>query len=152
MTPMIDLPAVLLGDDQDAIVDFAYESEHAVTVDWREEDAAIIDLVAEALEGDTPLTYEEDDDGEAMSFELSYGERRERVKLTMSPKDRYITLRGIARVLEGAHELRLFQATYFSDTHVFYVRPVAWWAEAERLHGAAIARTFRRIDDTLDFP
>lgn len=149
---MLELPAVLLGDDQSAIVDFAYEAEHAVTVDWREEDAAIIELVAEALEGETELTYEEDDDGERLAFVLSYGERRERVVLTMSPKDRYVTLRGLARVLAGAHELRLFRATYLSDTHVFYVRPAAWWAEAERLYPTAIERCFQRIDDTLDFP
>jgi hypothetical protein len=52
----------------------------------------------------------------------------------------------------GAHELRLFRATYLSDTHVFYVRPEAWWAEAERLYPAAVERCFQRIDDTLDFP
>lgn len=49
-------------------------------------------------------------------------------------------------------ELRLFRATYQSDTHVFYVRPAWWWNEAERRRGDAIARLFRPTDETLEFP
>lgn len=71
---------------------------------------------------------------------------------TESPCDRHVTLRGLARVLAKHFELRLFRATYQSDTHVFYVRPAWWWNEAERRRGDAIARLFRPTDETLEFP
>jgi len=83
---------------------------------------------------------------------LSYKGKSARFGLTMSPRDRYITIRAINRLLAGDYEMRLFNATYESDTHSLYVKPSAWWREAERAHPAEIARVFRVVDEGLDFP
>jgi hypothetical protein len=139
--------ALLTGSDAD-VLRLASRDDHAVVVDWREEDAAIVELVSDAIGGGLDWAEIEGEPG----LELRFGERTARVVLTESPMDRYLTLRGVARVLEGAFELRLFRASYASDTHVFYVRSVSWWREADRRHGDVMARVFRPLDDELDFP
>lgn len=145
-----EVPQVLLeGSDQEVLA-FAGADERSVVVDWREDDEAIVERVASIVEEAGPLEHEELED--QPGFELSFAGRTVRVKLTESPRDRYLTLRGLARVLAKHFELRLFRATYQSDTHVFYVRPAWWWNEAERRRGDAIARLFRPTDETLEFP
>jgi hypothetical protein len=141
-------PALLSGDD-DAINEFASDTDRCVIVDWREEEGDLIRYVTDAIP-EAGLSFEEDEDGEDII--LSYKGRTLPVGLTMSMRDRYITIRAINRILAGDYEMRLFRVTYESDTHSFYVKPASWWREAEQAHTEEIARVFRVVDEGLDFP
>ena len=145
----LDIDAVLLSGDDDAIHEFASDTDRCVVVDWREEEGDLIGYVA-AVIPEAGLSFEEDESGDDLV--LSYKGKSAPVGLTMSPRDRYITIRAINRLLADDYEMRLFNVSYMSDTHSFYVKPVSWWREAQELHAAEIARVFRVVDDGLDFP
>lgn len=145
----VDIDPVLLSGDDDAIDEFASDTDRCVVVDWREEESDLIGYVADVIP-EAGLSFEETEDGD--DIVLSYKGKSVRVGLTMTPRDRYITIRAINRLLAGDYEMRLFNVTYMSDTHSFYVKPVSWWREAEQAYPAEIARVFRVVDEGLDFP
>ncbi|UKS27873.1 hypothetical protein LOZ80_02650 [Paenibacillus sp. HWE-109] len=119
---------------------------YGVIVDWREEDCEIIRLFGEFLPGE--VIVEETDEGLTMSFA---GEIYS-IPLTFSPNDRYITIRGIANIIQKEFEIRLFRDSYFSDTHVFVLMSCAQWQELERSHTAEVEKIFQKITPELDFP
>jgi hypothetical protein len=145
----VDIDPALLSNDDDVINEFASDTDRCVIVDWREEEGDLIRYVADAIP-EAGLSFEDDKNGEDII--LSYKGRTLPVGLTMSMRDRYITIRAINRMLAGDYEMRLFRVTYESDTHSFYVKPAGWWREAERAHPEEIARVFRVVDEGLDFP
>ncbi|HUQ72793.1 MAG TPA: hypothetical protein VM165_24915 [Planctomycetaceae bacterium] len=145
----VEIDSVLLSGNDKAIHEFASDTEHCVIVDWREEEGDLIGYVANAIP-EAGLAFTEDESGEDIL--LSYQGKTAPVGLTVSPRDRYITIRAINRLLAGDYEMRLFCVTFDSDTHSFYVKPAAWWREAEHAHPTQIARLFRVVDEGLDFP
>jgi hypothetical protein len=145
----LDIDPVLLSGDENAIHELASDTDRCVVVDWREEEASLIGYVSNVIP-EAGLAFEEAESGDDLV--LSYKGRSAPVGLTMSPRDRYITIRAINRMLAGDYEMRLFRVTYESDTHSFYVRPAQWWREAEQAYPDEIARVFRVVDEGLDFP
>ena len=145
----VEIDPILLSGDDNAIHEFASDTDHCVIVDWREEEGDLIGYVADAIP-EAGLSFAEAEEGEDLV--LTYKGRSLPVGLTMSPRDRYITIRAINRVLAGDYEMRLFRVTYESDTHSFYIKPAEWWREAERVHPAEIARVFQVVDEGVDFP
>ena len=145
----IEIDPVLLSNADDAIHEFASDTERCVVVDWREEEESLVGYVTDVIpEAGLSVAWDESGD----DLVLSYMGKSAPVGLTMSPRDRYITIRAINRLLAGDYEMRLFNVSYMSDTHSFYVKPAAWWREAEQAHPAEMARVFRVVDEGLDFP
>jgi hypothetical protein len=147
MTVLID-PVLLAGDDE-AIHEFASDTDKCIIVDWREEEGDLIGYVIDQIP-DAGLSFDEDESGEDLV--LTYKGRTLPVGLTMSPRDRYITIRAINKILADDYEMRLFRVTYESDTHSFYLKQCSWWRAAEQAHPQEIARVFRVVDQELDFP
>jgi hypothetical protein len=145
----VDIDPVLLSGDDNSIHEFASDPDRCVIVDWREDETDLIAYVANAIP-EAGLSFVESESGEDLL--LSYKGRSAPAGLTMSPRDRYITIRAINRLLAGDYEMRLFRVTYESDTHSFYVKPASWWHETEQAYPAEMARVFRVVDDGLDFP
>ena len=145
----MEIEPVLLSGDDDAIREFAWDTDRCIVVDHREEEGDLIESVIAAIP-EAGLAFDEDESGE--DIVLSYKDQSEPVGLTMSPRDRYITIRAINRILAGDYEMRLFLVTADSDTHSFSIKPASWWREAERTHPIEIAKVFRKVDDDSDFP
>lgn len=137
----------LLSGNQDALSSFMDEAPEAIVVDWREEEENIVRSVSDALTPDSLTYYWLGED-----LVIGYNGMDTPVGLTFSPRDRYICLRAINTVLKGRYELRLFRPSYYSDTHQFLVKPVAWWEAFDRLHPERSSEVFGKIDEGLDFP
>jgi len=146
MKVVID-PVLLSGDDA-AIAEFASDTDQCVVVDWREDEGDLIDYVIDKIP-DAGLSFAEDESSEDLV--LLYKGRMQPVGLTHSPRDRYITIRALNRILAGDYEMRVFRVTLDWDTHSFYLKPCSWWREAEQGHPQEIARVFRVVDEELDF-
>jgi hypothetical protein len=144
-----EIDRVLISGDDDAIHEFASDTDRCVIVDWREAEDDLIGYVAKAIP-DAGLSFKWSESGDDLI--LSYKGRSLPVGLTMSARDRYITIRAINRLLAGDYEMRLFSVTYESDTHSFYVKPAKWWQEVEQAYPDEMARVFLVVDEELDFP
>ncbi|NMF01050.1 hypothetical protein [Aneurinibacillus aneurinilyticus] len=120
---------------------------YGVTVDWREYDEEIIQLFSERLPDETVEVATTD-----KGLEVTYNGQLHSIALTFSGKDRYITIRGFQELIRDKYEIRLFEASYFSDTHDFLVLPKQQWEELDAQYPAQIGEMFRVIDDGLDFP
>ncbi|MFD0715325.1 hypothetical protein [Paenibacillus sp. GCM10027626] len=119
----------------------------AITIDWREEDDEIVRLFGKRLPG--KLAAEFTDKG----LTVSYNEAVYEIPLSFSPADRYITIRGVAKIIEDGYEIRLMNDSYYSDTHAFILLPHASWQRLEQRYGKEqVDEVFRKITDTLDFP
>ncbi|OMF83771.1 hypothetical protein BK146_33000, partial [Paenibacillus sp. FSL R7-0333] len=71
---------------------------------------------------------------------------------TFTGNDRYITIRGFQELVGDKYEIRLFEASYFSDTHEFLILPKRQWEKLDARYPARSREIFRVIDDELDFP
>ncbi|WP_313637174.1 hypothetical protein [Paenibacillus sp.] len=119
---------------------------YGVIVDWREEDSEIVRLFGKFLPEE--VIVEEVDGG----LSLSYAGEIYSIPLTFSSNDRYITIRGIADIIQKQFEIRLFRDSYLSDTHVFVLLSCVQWQELERSHTAEVEKIFQKITPELDFP
>jgi hypothetical protein len=145
----VKIDPVLLSGDDEAIQEFASDTDKCVVVDWREDEGDLIDYVIDLIP-EAGLSFDEDESGEDLV--LSYKGRTLPVGLTRTPRDRYITIRALNKILSGDYEMRLFRVTFESDTHSFYLKRCGWWLSAEQAHPQEIARVFRVVDESLDFP
>lgn len=145
----------VIGDIEEMANDYTVEEQipivfsfvFGVTVDWREYDDEIVRLFGENMPGET-VEVETTDDG----LLVSYNGTPHPVRLSFSPKDRYITIRAFNAIIKPKYEIRLFEGSYMSDTHDFLVLPKTTWEELEAKYPAQVAETFRVIDEALDFP
>lgn len=131
--------------------EYIEHSGKCLVVDWRSDEGSLIDALGRTIP-EARLTYRwgkgrkgEDD------IYLSFGRRRRKVGLTMSGRDRYITLRRLNEILAGAYELRGFRHTLGDDTHCFYPKPCSWWTAMQRAFPTEIMRRFAQITTTMDF-
>ena len=143
-----EIDDVLLHGSEEQLRDFMDEAAESFPVDWREEETAIVDYVNERISPDE-LSYEWVGDEEDLA--LRYRDRRKRVGLTRSPRDRYICIRAINDVLAGDYELRVFRQSLDSDTHELYIKPAKWWGLFDSRDAERSAEVFKRIDETVDF-
>ncbi|MEF2247354.1 hypothetical protein [Paenibacillus sp. IITD108] len=124
---------------------FAYV--YSVIVDWGEFDDEIVRLFGERLQ-DESVEVTTTDKG----LDVTYNGQLHPIALTFSGKDRYITIRGFQELIRDKYEIRLFEDSYWSDTHEFLILPKQQWEELDTRYPARNREIFRIIDDTLDFP
>lgn len=120
---------------------------HGVTVDWREYDEDIVRLFGEMLSDETVEVANTD-----KGLDITYNGQLHSIPLTFTGKDRYITIRGFQELIKDKYEIRLFEASYLSDTHDFLILPNRQWEELDARYPDRIREMFRVIDDELDFP
>jgi len=132
--------------------DYIGNSGQCLVVDWRNEEGDMIAALAEVIpEAGLSYDYGKGPHGEDDLF-VSFRGQRHQVGLTMTGKDRYITLRRLNEILSGKYELRGFRHTLKDDTHCFYPKPCSWWAAMERAFPTEVERVFARITPDMDFP
>ncbi|MBI4751700.1 MAG: hypothetical protein HY774_24725 [Acidobacteria bacterium] len=136
------------SDDEEILWELIEESPEAVMVDWREEEEEIIRSINQVI-APYKISFEwmGNDD-----IQIQYKEKERLLGLSFSLKDRYICLRAINDILQDEYELRLFELSFNSDTHLFLVKPGSWWADFDQLHPKRSAQLFRIIGPDLDFP
>ncbi|NHN34461.1 hypothetical protein [Paenibacillus agricola] len=123
---------------------FAYV--FAKSIDWREYDEEIVRLLGESIP--ETVEVENTDDG----LKVTYDGDVYPIKLSFSPQDRYITIRGFAAIIKDRYEPRLITGSYMSDTHDIIVLPNEKWQELQRKYPEQLKSMFMVIHDTLDFP
>jgi len=134
------------GDDLAMTRTTIFSHVYGVTVDWREEDSEIVSLFGAYLPGEVDVT--ETEEGLSMIYE---GEVHS-IPLTFSQQDRYITIKAIAEIVHEQFEIRLFQESYYSDTHVLLLMPREQWGYIDEHYTAAAQEMFQKLTPELDFP
>ncbi|RAV23185.1 hypothetical protein [Paenibacillus contaminans] len=130
---------------EDMIVE-AFVNVYGVAVDWRDYDEDIVSQFGRVIPQEVDVENTEE------GLNVSYDGENFVIKLSFSPKDRYITVRGFQSIVRERYELRLFESSYMSDTHVFMILPKETWADLDRRFPEKVLNVFRKIDDDLDFP
>jgi hypothetical protein len=138
---------VLVDGTDEQVWEYAYDFEKSVVVDHGAEEEEMLGAFAKHLAGE--LTYDCDYDGEKGS--LAYGGKSSVVPLTISPKDRYLVIRGLNHLIGPNEEIRAFRATLETDTHCFLVRPAGWWQEMESAFVSRMRKIFAKLDEGMDF-
>ncbi|ETT77224.1 hypothetical protein C173_05271 [Paenibacillus sp. FSL R7-277] len=139
-----ELTLLLEGDEQQ-LEQFAFA--YSVIVDWREEDEEIVRLFGKRLPDETVEVMSTD-----KGLDVTYNGQLHSIALTFSGDDRYITIRGFQELIRDKYEIRLFEASYFSDTHEFLILPKRQWEELDARYPVRSREIFRVIDVELDFP
>ncbi|GGD57392.1 hypothetical protein [Paenibacillus nasutitermitis] len=119
---------------------------YSVVVDWREYDDEIIRLFGKII----PEEVEVEENDEGLLVHVDHAAYP--VKLSFSPKDRYITIKAFNEIIKDKYELRLFEASYYSDTHEFLLLPNETWDSLAKKYSQQVEQIFRPIDPDLDFP
>lgn len=102
-------------DDTDAMrkPPAADDDDAYVWVDHREEEVAIVELIAERLDEGDALTWRED--GENLF--VSYAGKEHRLPLTLTPHDRYVVISSLAALLAERYRFFLHKERLEDDTH-----------------------------------
>ena len=114
---------------------------HFVDVDWREEDDAIVTLIADAI-GMHDLHADWDDD----TLVITHGDSERRVPMQMDPADRDATIRAVNALLQPEHEIRYISLSAGSDTMGFCVLRAADWQIVEQSNPQLVADLFLKLD------
>lgn len=114
---------------------------HFVDVDWREEDDAIVTLIAEAA-GLDDLHADWDDD----TLVITHGDSERRVPMQMDPADRDTTIRAVNALLQPQYEIRYLSLSAGSDTMGFCVMRAADWQIVEQSNPQLAADLFLKLD------
>ena len=133
--------------EKDLPLDILFSYIFGVVVDWREYDSDIIKYFGEYIP-EKNISVNETKDG----LNVIYDKNSFDIKLSFSGADRYITIRAFNEIISSDYEIRLFDSSFYSDTHVFLILPKLWWNELDNRYGEKTAEIFTVITDTLDFP
>lgn len=137
-------PATRYPSDVDALAALDEASlieQHAVAVDWREEeDSIVVDFGRRLAPGDSLFVRLDDDD-----LRVTYNGAEYEIPLTQSRLDRYVTLCSLASILSDRYEVRIFAASIPSDTHVFLLLLREHWERLDRHHGRWVESLFERV-------
>ncbi|WP_238654382.1 hypothetical protein [Paenibacillus piscarius] len=136
---------VLFEGDEQQLEQFTFA--YSVIVDWREEDEEIVRLFGKRLPDETVEVTSTD-----KGLDVTYNGQLHSIALTFTGKDRYITIRGFQELIRDKYEIRLFEASYFSDTHEFLILPKRQWEKLDARYPVRSREIFRVIDEELDFP
>ncbi|MFD2409858.1 hypothetical protein [Paenibacillus rhizoplanae] len=139
-----ELTLLFEGDEQQ-LQQFAFAN--SVTIDWREEDEEIVRLFGKQLPDETVEVTPTD-----KGLDVTYNGQMHSIALTFTGNDRYITIRSFQELIRDKYEIRLFEASYLSDTHEFLILPKQKWEELDARYPVRSREIFRVIDDELDFP
>lgn len=136
----------MLRDGDEAAIDDAYfddECPHFFAVDWREDDAAIVEYCADCL-GIDSLGAEWRDD----SLVIVHGAQETLVPLEYGVGNRHITISTLNEVLQPEYEIRLLICSLGSDTAGFAALPAVDWQTLEREFPEATEANFLKLADT----
>ena len=114
----------LIDNDERAIEDAFFDNEcaHFFAVDWREDDADVVQYCAECL-GNESMRAEWKDD----TLVIIRDDNETTVPLANDEGDRDITIRTLNDVLQPHYEIRLLVCSHGSDTVGFAVLASADW-------------------------
>lgn len=121
---------------------------YTVPIDWREYDSEIIVILAGMIPDEKVENVEETDEG--LSF--LYNGVQQSIKLTFSPADRYVTIRGFNQIIKDKYEARILSENFYSDTHSLLILPNDTWKALEQQYPDKINEVFMVITETTNFP
>ena len=133
--------------EKDLPLDIIFFYLFGVVVDWREYDSDIIKYFGEYIP-EKNISVKETDDG----LNVIYDSGSFDIKLSFSGADRYNTIRGLNKIISSDYEIRLFDSSFYSDTHVFLILPKSWWDDLDNRFGEKVSGIFTVITEGLDFP
>ena len=133
--------------ESDLSLDILFSYLFGVVVDWGEYDSDIIKYFGEYIP-EKNVSAEETNEGLSVMYDGS----KHDIKLSFSGADRYITIRGFNQIINNDYEIRLFDSSFYSDTHVFLILPKTWWHELDSRFGEKTGKIFTVITEGLDFP
>ncbi|WP_405105600.1 hypothetical protein MHH28_22105 [Paenibacillus sp. FSL K6-1217] len=139
-----ELTLLFEGDEQQ-LQQFTFA--YSIIVDWGEEDEEIVRLFGKRLPDETVEVTSTD-----KGLDVIYNGQLHPIALTFTGNDRYITIRGFQELIRDKYEIRLFEASYLSDTHEFLILPKRQWEELDARYPVQSREIFRVIDEELDFP
>ena len=144
-----------LADGNENAIDEAFFGDscpHFFAVDWREDDADIVQSCAECI-GDDALRAEWRDD----SLIIIRGDNETIVPLAHDEGDRDVTIRKLNDILQPAFEIRFLVCSHGNDTAGFAVLPAIDWqllesdlsesARANFIKLAALPNLFTEMTD-----
>ena len=115
-------------------------------VDWREDDAILPEYCDSILK-----TGELKAETAGEKIFVIYKDKRLEVPLTISAKDRHITLLAINKAIQEDFEIRFLRASDGSDTLAFAPLSNGDWEKLETQHGKeAVDLAFMRLDDSYN--
>lgn len=119
-----------------------------VIVDHRSEDSEIVESVASWIHPDNgSLQWEEEDEA---AYLIWRGEKQ-RIPLTYTSHDRYVTISSIAYILRDVYDLWLLKERLGDDTHSLLLLPKADSSKLEASHPQWTADTLVRLDLGYDY-
>ena len=133
--------------ESDLSLDILFSYLFGVTVDWREYDSDIIKYFGGYIP-EKNVGVKETDYG----LNVLYDGDSFDIKLSFSGADRYNTIRGFNEIISNDYEIRLFDSSFYSDTHAFLILPKTWWNELDKRFGEKVSGIFTVITEELDFP
>ena len=133
--------------EKDLPLDIIFSYLFGVVVDWREYDSDIIKYFSEYIP-EKNVSAEETDKGLKVMYDGSSFD----IRLSFSGADRYITIRSFNEIISSDYEIRLFDSSFYSDTHVFLILPKSWWNDLDNRFGEKVSGIFTVISEGLDFP
>jgi hypothetical protein len=139
---------VLIDGTDEQLWEYAYDFNRAIVVDHAAQEVEMLAAFEKMLPAGE-LSYACDYDAEIAR--LAFHGRRSDVKLTFSPKDRYLVIRGLNKLIAPEFEIRAFRATLQTDTHCFLVRPASWWQEMDQAFASRTRAVFASLDEGMDF-
>lgn len=141
----IEYDRVLTEGGREDVERYLDDAEVCVIVDWREEDDSVVNDFAAKI-SETDLQGELTDRGLTIKHDGKDSEI-----LYDSLKDRYVTIQKIAELLKDKYEIRVFESSLGSDTHVFYIKPRRWWNFMDTKFAKRMKQIFVPIDGISNF-
>ena len=133
----------MLSDRDDGAIDDAFFENgccHFFAVDWREDDADIVEYCAKCL-GLPSLRAE----WRGESLVIIHDENETPVPLANDDGDRHVTISTLNELLQPEYEIRFLVCSHGSDTAGFAVLPTADWHSLENGFPQATAENFIRL-------
>ncbi len=140
--------AALTCPGETAVLKLLDDETAVFWVDWREDDAAIVEFCESILQTgslavESRLTGRRAD----WTFCIVYKGVRTPVPLVYGPEDRHITIVTLNRALVADFEIRLCIDSEGADTLAFLPLPSATWEDLEREYGHSVSQRFYRLRD-----
>lgn len=115
---------------------------HFFAVDWREDDASIVEYCAECLDSDSLRAEWRED-----SLVIIRDGSETAVPLTDSDADRHITICALNDVLQPEYEIRYLVCSQGSDTAGFAVLRSSDWQSLEQECRPVVGENFLKLRD-----
>lgn len=133
-----------------ALVEGTFEEleDECVIVDHRSDDRETAESLAAFIHTDNGTLQWEEDDGNAY---LSWRTARQRIPLTHTTHDRYVTISSVAYVLRESYDLWLLRDRLGDDTHSVLLLSKADSAKLEAAHPRWSADTLERLELGYDY-